>query len=352
MVCQVVVQVAESSQVGEARRTAVRIGAAAGFTEVDQGRLGIIATELGTNLLRHAHQGKLLIQEINTANGKSVEILSIDSGPGIGDLEQAFRDGFSTAGTPGNGLGAIRRLSDEFDIYSQVQSGTVAVCRVSSQNEANKFDRLHSTARNHDIESEVVWGAISLPVQYETACGDTWRIYCDGGRLAVLVADGLGHGPLAAEAADKMAETFESNPQLGTGGMLQSGHRALSGTRGAAVAIACLDARDQTWKYAGVGNISGTLCSGIQTRGLCSHNGTIGVQLRKVQEFDYARLDHELLIMHSDGLKTRWMFDAYPGLTMRHPAVIAGVLYRDFERGRDDLTIVVVRPGSFKAQVS
>jgi anti-sigma regulatory factor (Ser/Thr protein kinase) len=350
MACQLVVPVVDPSQIGEARRTVVRMGAAAGFTEVDQGRLGIIATELGTNLLRHAQHGRLLLQEIKTAHGKSVEILSVDSGPGIGNIEQAFRDGFSTAGTPGNGLGAIRRLSDEFDIYSQLQAGTVAVSRVTSQNE--KKGSLQSPAPNQVTENEVVWGAISLPCLHETVCGDTWRVFYQSGRLAVLVADGLGHGPLAAEAADKLAATFDSIAQSGTSVVLQSAHRALSGTRGAAAAIASLNAQEQVWKYAGVGNISGTLCSGVHTRGLCSHNGTVGVQLRKVQEFEYPRLERELLIMHSDGMKTRWSFDGYPGLTMRHPAVIAGVLYRDFERGRDDLTIVVVRPGSFKAQVS
>jgi anti-sigma regulatory factor (Ser/Thr protein kinase) len=340
MPCQTMIAVADPSQVGEARRAAVRIGEAAQFGETAQGRLAIIATELGTNLLRHAQTGKLLLQEIQTSCGKAVEILALDSGPGIVNIEQSMRDGYSTAGTAGNGLGAIQRLSDEFDIFSQPQHGTVVFSRVFGQSDRSR------------VEGEPAWGVISIPTRHEVVCGDVWRLAHADGHFAVMIADGLGHGPFAAEAAEKVAEAFDAKPFVPPGVFLKSAHAAASGTRGAAVAMAHLNVEDQIWKYAGVGNISGTLCSAMQSRGMCSHNGIVGSQLRKVQEFDYPRSDNDLLVMYSDGLQTRWAFDAYPGLATRHPAVIAGVLYRDFERGRDDVTVVVVRLGSFKAKLS
>lgn len=340
MQSQLVIPISEPSQIGEARRAVARLGEAAALNEVDMGRLAIIATELGTNLVRHAQHGELCLQPISSAAGTAIEILSIDSGPGIANIEHALTDGYSTAGTAGNGLGAIKRLSDEFEIYSQLQRGTVVMSRVSGSGQKSPVDR------------SIVWGAMAKPAPHETLNGDTWRIFHADGQFALMVADGLGHGPFAAEAAEKVAEIFERNPRATASVFLQTAHQAASGTRGAAVAIACLNAAGQVWRYAGVGNISGTLCSDNRTRGMCSHNGTIGVQVRKIQEFEYPHIDHELLIMHSDGLKTRWAFDEYPGLTTKHPALIAAVLYRDFERGRDDLTVVVVRLSSFKASLS
>jgi hypothetical protein len=101
-------------------------------------------------------------------------------------------------------------------------------------------------------------------------------------------------------------------------------------------------------KYAGVGNISGHLRSASEEkgRGLMSHNGTVGVQVRKIQELNYPLPAQGLLVMHSDGLQSRWSLEKYPGLIGQHPAVIAGVLYRDFTRGHDDVTVAVVRVSS------
>lgn len=339
MECQTVIPVSDLSQVGEARRIVARLCGGLQFGETQKGRLAIIATELATNLVRHAGEGRLLVQEIATAAGAAFELVSIDKGRGIAHVDKALVDGYSTGGTAGHGLGAIRRLSDEFDIYSQVDHGTVILSRV--YREPVPMPAL--------ITNSLVWGAISIPAPYETQCGDCWKLINDPGRFSVLVADGLGHGPAAAEAAEKAANAFEVNSRSAPGTLLQTAHGALCGTRGAAVAIACCDTQQSTLKYAGVGNISGTLISSADRRGLTSHNGIVGVQIRKVQEFDYAGGDRAILVMHSDGLQSRWTFDNYPGLTLRHPGIMAGILYRDFERGRDDATVVVVRWSSSKA---
>jgi hypothetical protein len=122
-------------------------------------------------------------------------------------------------------------------------------------------------------------------------------------------------------------------------------HAAIGGTRGAAVAVAQLDPAASTLTFAGVGNIAGTLLApGGASRGLFSHNGTVGHQVRKVQPFEYPWSPGGVLVLHSDGLQTRWSLGAYPGLIRRHPAVIAGVLHRDFLRGRDDATVLVIGP--------
>jgi hypothetical protein len=96
-------------------------------------------------------------------------------------------------------------------------------------------------------------------------------------------------------------------------------------------------------QYSGIGNIAGSLVSSERCRGLASQNGTVGVQIRShVSTFSHVMPAPGVLLMHSDGITSRWSFDHYPGLLLRHPAVIAGVLSRDFVRGRDDATMLVV----------
>src|SRR5262249_55932828 len=125
-------------------------------------------------------------------------------------------------------------------------------------------------------------------------------------------------------------------------------HAALRATRGAALAISEIDQIKQQVRFCGVGNVAGIVLMATGNRGLASHNGVVGHEIRKIQEFTYPWTDEALLVLHSDGLASRWSLDAYPGLVGRHVSVIAGVLYRDFSRGRDDVTVMVVReaPGS------
>ncbi len=97
-------------------------------------------------------------------------------------------------------------------------------------------------------------------------------------------------------------------------------------------------------RFCGVGNIAGAVVNGVSVRHMVSHNGTIGQGLAtRAQEFSYPWSPDAVCVMHSDGIRARWSLDAYPGLTRREPAVIAGVLYRDFARGHDDTGIVVAR---------
>jgi hypothetical protein len=103
---------------------------------------------------------------------------------------------------------------------------------------------------------------------------------------------------------------------------------------------ALLHTANSTVNYAGVGNISGVVI-GEKSRGMVSHNGTLGVQLLRAQQFDYEWPQGSHVVMHSDGMSARWSLATYPGLSRRHPAVIAAVLYRDHVRPRDDVTVVV-----------
>lgn len=339
---QSVIAVTERSQVGEARREANRLAELAGFGAVEAGNAAIVAAELATNLVRYAVEGRLLIQTESTAARTSLILLSDDRGPGMENLGACLTDGYSTGGTPGNGFGAMRRLSTVFDLHSSVPGGTVIYARIDRQ-----ADRSAAAAAARD-QPGFSWGVVNRPMPRETVSGDTWRIEEREGRLAVMVADGLGHGPEANAAAELAGDVFDRDPFGAVSGLLTDAHETMRGSRGGAVAYAQADARRGSLNFAAIGNIAGSLRSAADgtSRGLFSHNGTVGVQVRKVQTFDYEYPHNALLILHSDGLQSRWSLDAYPGLAQRHPGVIAGVLARDFDRGRDDVTVAVIRRGA------
>jgi anti-sigma regulatory factor (Ser/Thr protein kinase) len=328
------IAVSDASQVGEARRAAQRAAVQAGLNETDAGRVGIVATELATNLVRHARGGGELLVASRDGETPAVELVSADKGPGMADVDRCIRDGYSTGGTPGNGLGAVRRLSSEFDVYS-APTGTVIWSRVAPAN---------GTPKRWSPAAPTCAG-ISVAAPGETVCGDAWCVAVRDDRISVMVADGLGHGPLAAVASGAACEVFDRDPFVGPVPLFEAAHQALSATRGAAMAVACVEPGGGRLRYGGVGNIAGTLLGmGGDSRGLFSHNGTLGHVVRKFQEFEYPWGPEAVLVMHSDGLQTRWDVEKYPGLLRRHPAVVAAVLYRDFRRGRDDATIVVLSP--------
>ncbi len=321
--------VQDLSQVAQARRTVTALAQELGFDESDSGRASLVASEMATNSAKHAGGGSILARPLSDG----LELMAVDQGPGMADTAECLRDGFSTAGSAGTGLGAIRRLSDTFDIFSRFGAGTVVLGRLHHR-------RLPPGPSHFRV------GAVSLPIDGETLSGDGWMC-CDGAdSLRVAIFDGLGHGP-EANAAAKAAVAFmtperSEPPAL----LLQRIHLGIRHTRGAAGSVYDLHAIGGLIRYAGVGNITTTIISEADVargRQLMSHNGTLGHLATRFQEFSQPWLRSDLLILSSDGLTNRWDLSRYPGLSTRDPAVIAAVLWRDFSRGRDDVTVVVIR---------
>ena len=323
-------QVSENSQRGEARRTAVAEAHSLGFDEETAGRIALVVSELAGNLVKHVPGGgELLLRSVRRDGTIAIETVAIDQGPGLGDHERALRDGFSTAGTAGTGLGAVARLSDRFDLYSSAQHGTAIVSRIWRGEPPGA--------------PTVAVGALCATMLGERVPGDACSVVDLSGRTRVLLADGLGHGPEAEVAAAKAVAVFEEDHRTTIGELLDDIHRALRPTRGAAVAIAEIDPDRRTLQYVGIGNISATIQSRDNVRNLVSHNGIVGHTIRRIQEFSYEFPPGSLAVLHSDGIKTRWTLDSYAGLTRRDPTLVAAVLFRDFQRGRDDATAVVAR---------
>ena len=318
--------VTDSSRAAEVRRAATALIREEGLHRKLVDNVAVVATEICTNLVKFATRGEVFLSTLSGHGSPGIEILAIGSGPGMADVAQCLADGYSSAETAGTGLGAIGRLSTEFDIYSQPQRGTVLVARVQQAG----FNK-------------TILGAVLKPFPGEEKCGDAWAFYRGQEDMVLILADGLGHGPMAAQASAAAVSAFQYSRNMSPSAILDQVHKGLHGTRGAAVAVACADRSSSTVKYSGLGNISGVIIGSDKPTQMISHNGTAGFDSPRVQEFSYPFADETLLVMHSDGLHNVWNLDSYPGLRLHDPSIVAGVLYRDASRERDDVCVVVAR---------
>jgi anti-sigma regulatory factor (Ser/Thr protein kinase) len=328
------ISVEEPSRTADARRTAREMALGLGMDESGAEHVAIVVTEACTNLLKHASRGQVLLQ-ITTEEAEAVsflELLAVDQGPGMSNLDQCLRDGFSTGSSPGQGLGAIQRMSKQSDFYTIPGKGTVVLARWW----------LSKNGWKPAIRPRL--GAVNVSKPGEDVCGDSWGSVRHDQDLVIMVADGLGHGLDARLASSEAVRQLYENPELAPKPLLIRVHQALRSTRGAAVAVARIDLSRGKLIYAGVGNTSARIYAGSESRqNLVSLNGTAGHQCDRIQEFSYVWPEDGLLVLHSDGLTTGTGLESYPGLAARDPALIAGVLYRDFCRGRDDATVVIVK---------
>lgn len=322
------VAITHTSDIAAARRLGQRLAQQLGFDDTRAGQLAIIITELATNMLKHAGEGRLALSVVHSGDANGIEVLGYDRGPGIANLGQALRDGVSSAGTAGTGLGALKRLADEFDVYAPRGKGAVFFARL--------WD---GTALARPLQT----GAVCLPLAGETASGDAWAVARQRHTLTLLMVDGLGHGPEAAKAATAAVQAMAQQPSLRPAEQIAVCHQALRPTRGAALAVALLDPAAGVLHFAGVGNISACIIDHGPRRQLVSHNGIVGHNMRKVQEFTLPCAPGALIVMASDGISTQWGLEQYPGLAGCAPSVIAAVLLRDCARSRDDACVLVQR---------
>ncbi|MBB4748095.1 SpoIIE family protein phosphatase [Actinoplanes lobatus] len=321
-------RVEESGTASAVRRAAERLAAALDMPENRVADLAIVAAEAAGNLVKHADQGTVLVRTVRTAEQAGVELIVIDSGPGMADVQRAIGDGHSTAGTLGIGLGAISRQASRWDLHSVPGRGTVLAVQVWP-----------------DGLPEPNWAAgLTRPLTGETVSGDGYAIREVDGRRQLLLCDGLGHGGLAAAATHEAVRAFRKAPAVPPAQVVEALHRALGHTRGAALAVAEPDPSAGVIRYAGLGNISGTvLAPDGGRRGMVSMPGIAGHQRRQVREYDYPLAPGAVVLMHTDGVVDRWNAADYPGLLTHAPEVIAATVLRDAGVRRDDAGVLVAR---------
>ncbi|MFC4608194.1 ATP-binding SpoIIE family protein phosphatase [Streptomyces maoxianensis] len=347
-----------------ARGAAATLARRIGLDSHRASEVALAVTEAATNLHQHTTDGALLLRVVRTASAAGVELLTVDTGPGMADVAEALMDGTSTAGTLGIGLGAVARLADRFDIHSLPGKGTVLAAQFWPRTPGNARTPTQLPGLGATVAS-----GVTRPISGETSCGDAWAVRVDPGTqqvglpadgrggftsgqpesdptapaLLVMLCDGLGHGPLAALAADAAVKAFRQSRMRRPDDLLRDIHTALRGTRGGAVAVARVEPAAQRLLYCGIGNVSGFLIGPDSRSGLMSAPGIVGQQMRSLRTFELPLPQGGALVMHSDGLSERWAPQDMPGLLRHTPAVIAGQLLREAAVRRDDAGIVVIK---------
>ncbi|MEU9027163.1 ATP-binding protein [Streptomyces sp. NPDC048383] len=384
-----------------ARGAAAALGRRIGLTEHRTAELVLAVAELATNITKHAVEGSLLLRVLRTAHVAGVEVVVVDGGPGITDVPAALRDGMSTAGTLGIGLGAVQRLADAFHIHSRRGLGTVQVARFWPR------------PPHHTVTGEPTVGGITRPIGGEQVCGDAWAGRPDiaehvtqhhdertdrrprpeessldwsaltatrpplrrapttpglppripplavtartsrsvpvraaapgpGRGTLVMSCDGLGHGPMASLAAKAAVQAFRTGTARTPEQAMEQIHRALRGTRGAAVAVARLEP-DGRVLFCGTGNITAALVTADSRSNLLSHPGIVGHQMHQLRTYEHHLPGHGVLVMHSDGLSERWKSEDLAGFLHHPPALIAAALLRLAGTRRDDASAVIAK---------
>ncbi|MBB6415697.1 ATP-binding SpoIIE family protein phosphatase [Streptomyces sp. AK010] len=341
------VPVDDSTRVRDVRVAAEEASACAGLPSSRTATAALVATELATNLLRHADGGRVLINLVERGHDDgrraAVQLVSIDHGPGIPDVAAAMRDGYTTtvAASLGAGLGTCRRIANDFDLHSAPGRGTVVMARIGHEPAVRNQGPPPPGPRA---------GGVNVPLGRAEHSGDAWGRVRGGDRLTLLLADGLGHGAKAGEASGLAVKELRGLAELPPAEILRSLGRALRPTRGAAVAVAQLDTNAGRLSFAGIGNVGARLRTDGTWKALLSHPGIVGAQAPAsvpVQRLPWHA--DSLLVLHSDGLPSRWTPPDDGVLPGCDPAVAAAVVLRDAGSAarpvRDDTCVAVLTAG-------
>lgn len=320
------VRVEDPSAAAACRNAAVSLATRLQFPETRADQLTLAVTEAASNLDKHASQGSMLLRIARGEGSPGIEMVTIDAGPGFRDPDAALRDGHSTSGTLGIGLGAIRRLADFYDLYSVPGHCTALVTRFWPAPRAEA----------------VRYAGLARPITGETECGDIFGAAESDGRLTGVLCDGLGHGPLAASAAMEAVTTVLDDPAAAPAALLERVHRRMAHTRGGAVAV--VQVAGGEIRFAGLGNIAAAILADGTRKSMLSVPGIAGHQARAIRQFDYPAAPGTAVILHSDGLSGRWAPADLPGLAARDPLVVAAALFAHSGSRRDDAGVLVLKP--------
>jgi anti-sigma regulatory factor (Ser/Thr protein kinase) len=309
------------------------LAVAGGFSARKAGEIDIIVAEMVTNLVKHAGGGDLLVKLVEEDGIQGLEILSIDNGIGMTDVSRMVADGVSTKNTLGQGLGAMKRLADVFQVYSLKDWGTVILCRVFEE-PLPKFRK----------KSKVDIRTAMIPKPGETECGDGFSALVTDDRIKLFMGDGLGHGPEAAKAVLTAIEAFSRCEEILPSEIIRAINESVKKTRGLVGTVAVYSTDDKKWTICGVGNISTRINSYAGSKNYNPYNGIIGLNVpNTLKNQEVAHEDGQHIILCSDGIKSRWDTFKYPAILRYDASLFAASLLKDFARYTDDMSVAVCK---------
>jgi anti-sigma regulatory factor (Ser/Thr protein kinase) len=297
--------------------------------------LDIVVSEITSNLIKHttAKGGEILVRILDGKDEEGIEIICIDHGPGMTEPTRMMQDNVSTTGTLGQGLGAIKRLSDEFDMYTLKGWGTIILSRLFKHKKEKTSER---TVPQLEV------AAILINLHTETVCGDGAAVKHLNKEVHILGVDGLGHGVEANKATKEVVKEFLNSVGNDPASMLRQLHITAKKQRGVVGSVAIINEQNKTLLFCGVGNTAGRMISDGKLVACISYNGIIGHIMPNsihTKAMDWEK--GNLFILCSDGIKTNWDLNKYPGLLTHNNIVIAAAIHKDFCRRTDDSMVIV-----------
>jgi anti-sigma regulatory factor (Ser/Thr protein kinase) len=300
----------------------------------------IVLSEMLSNLSKHTSEsgGVLLVRLVEENKRQGIEILCMDGGPGIPDLRTMMRDGESSTLTLGQGLGAMRRLSDVFQVYTQKGWGTVLLSRILDEPPAHRVQPSRPAKpeiRSLDIQSLIV----AKPG--ETECGDNFCWTREANYIRLFLGDGLGHGKEAAHAVDMAVAAFRECTVASPREVLRFIHESVKKSRGLVGTVATFDIRQKRWNVCGIGNISTRFWGVTIHKTPVSYNGILGLNIPGTlhdQSVEYEV--GQMMIMCSDGISSKWDISRFPGIVRHDLALVNAVIFKEFARNTDDTSVI------------
>lgn len=333
------IEVNHSSDVNLAARKGKAICKEAGFSAQETEEIALAVKELASNLVKYADQGVLVFKKLEEGGQTGIQIESIDQGPGIADVEEAFEDGFSTGGSLGVGLGTVNRLMDEVEIttHSTYSGGTHIVCK--------RLQRVHKKTTNR-FSLDV--GAHSRPLPGHRANGDAFVIKEWENQLFVSLIDGVGHGRLAYQAAQKACNYLLSHYDQPFENIIRGLERTCRSSRGVVLLMLRFDLERHELVSTGIGNIETRITGTLEPDNIISRRGIVGLNKVSPVVRNHHWESDFMMILHSDGIETHRANKGDNFANSGQPASeISRQLLHSFSKDSDDATVIVIKKSDY-----
>lgn len=309
-----------------------RLANEAGINAERINELDIIVAEMTSNLFKYSDDGEILMGTFLNEGLPYIELISIDNGPGIANPARMLQDGVSTSNTLGHGLGSMKRLSDTFELYSQIGWGTIVLSRI------------YNSPPKSNVKNQVVMRPIVVAKPGETLSGDGFVYKKTDKFIKFMLADGLGHGPEANKAINEAAGVFKIFPDYSPTETLRFIHSDIKKTRGAVINIVGYDFNAKTWISAGIGNIAVRFMGPATFKNHMSYNGIVGHNIpNTMNDQQYPAGQYNQVMLCSDGIKTRIDMVKYPQISKYDQTILAAAIYKDHARRNDDMSVVLAK---------
>lgn len=318
------IRVEADYDIGRARRAVVNFSQELGMSARNLSDIAIIATELATNLVRHANRGGVIHYSGSPDQGLTLE--TSDDGPGITNVENSMKDGVSSKGSLGGGLGAVQRLADHFSLETGEQGTKIVVGKyLDSQ-----------------MKQSLSVGVYSRPYPGFIRNGDGFFIHQKPTRNVIGLFDGVGHGELAYQAANILLHSLKDHYKLSLEQMVQHSHQRLRGSRGTVLFLAVITKSEL--KYIGIGNIEAFLgMDGVQPKRLMSYRGVLGANFPEMKVMTLPWKPGSWLLTYTDGIVERWKSLEPFFIQGGDPGMVCRQIVQNYGRNNDDASVLIAR---------